>query len=437
MSITKILEISRITPTPEQLWGYAIDIPTAGYTSENYYFELKGWIVGKHAPALKILVMDKLGQLVGRASLNVERPDVAEHYNHVPHATLSGFSGAVYVPGLFLTDELVVKARIFNKTLVPIANLRIQHQPLQPGYHSRFQPLIINSIGRTGTTWLMRLLSEHERIITHRVYPYESRIASYWLNNLLKIHDLHPNHPNPLFEINRQWIEAQLCHNPALAQWFRHDYIEQLGTFCQQSIDNCYIQIAQQNGYALDKLFSSADNTKLPVYFIEKIGPGYLPVLLRELYTGMREIILVRDFRDMFCSIRSFTQKKNLQDFGRGKGENEDSFIDYTLTQVVNLFEVWQRQKDKVYLLHYEDLILNPEKTLIDLLNYLQLNNSAETIRQMLSKAKQDSVSMQEHRTSVDIQSSIGRWKKELNAHQKTLIHERFGKYLEAFGYEL
>ncbi len=433
----KLIEITKVQNLPldrHTLLGYAID-SAPGQFAESYCLNIHGWVVGKQQAIHSVLAMDISGRVLGSFSLSVSRPDVAQRFPRCAHAQQSGFAGIINVLGLSApTAQVLILAQTQDGVLPPLARIHIRRQPVQLTQTAQLQPLIINSIGRTGTTWLMRLLAEHQRISVYPEYPYEARIASYWLHSLLKIHDILPQHENPLHNTNRDWLNAQMYQNNSLAQWFKRDYQEQLAAFCQNSIDQAYLHIAQDQG---KNLREAAQQSAEPCYFAEKFGPGYVLDLLWELYPGTKEIVLVRDFRDMYCSILKFAEKANGQkEFGLEAEQDEAAFINNTLERVKQLAQAWQQRADKAYLLRYEDLILQPQATLSRLFDYLGLDQSAEKIQQLLHSATaQDTDKLREHRTSSSVSSSVGRWQTELSDAQKSALNRAFAEYLKLFGY--
>lgn len=436
MSLITVQELTYKKAYPEKLLGYAIDMPQTEY--DTYALGLHGWVLGKEQAVKTVIVTDTLGREYARMSLNTPRPDVASHYSDVPHAQQCGFYGTVNLLGLPLDVVLRIEALLVPGIRLELATLKIQRSPMPVTGNTLLQPIIVNSIGRTGTTWLMRLLSEHPRVAAYRHYPFEGRIASYWIHNLLKTHEQEPTNVSaaPLYTINRDWMNLQLCRHSAGLQWFRKSYLEQLSAFCKQSIEQCFLALAVAEGHAFQSDNEAASPE--PFYFAEKFGPGYMPGLLWELYSGAREIVLVRDFRDMHCSIKSFTDKRGgAEAFGVNSKDGESGFVEHTAKRIEMLVKDWEQRKDKIYLLHYEDLILEPEKTLADLLSYLKLDNSPAVIQRLLKDASKDNNNslMEGHRTSSDIKSSVGRWRKELSREQQNLLHDKFGEYLTLFGY--
>ena len=59
-----------------------------------------------------------------------------------------------------------------------------QRRPLTTAYAPRLQPLLVTSLGRMGTTLLMRMLAAHPGVVTYDRPPYEARGGKYWLHVL-------------------------------------------------------------------------------------------------------------------------------------------------------------------------------------------------------------------------------------------------------------
>jgi len=434
MSLIKITHVEHIKNKHPELYGYAIDLPKTEF--DDYFLEIRGWILGRHQAVQKLQMLDVSGRVMGNIEVNLQRPDVAELYSHEKAAATCGFLGVINVLGLSVPNARVqVVAEMSDASRIPLAYLNVERKPIQLDDNALLQPLIINSIGRTGTTWLMKLFIEHERVATYSNYPYEARIASYWLHSLLKIHDVLPQHRNPLHNTNRDWINGEMTQYSPLGNWFKRQYQEHLATFCRHSIEQAYLQVAQEQGKNLTQMTS--ENFQ-PVYFAEKFGPGYLPDLLWDLYPNTREIMLVRDFRDMYCSILKFTEKPAMKnDFGRNAQLSEVEFVKKTAERIKQLVEAWRRRQDRIYLLRYEDLILDPERTLSKLLAHLGLDNSSEKIQQWLERASVDSnnENLRQHRTSNSVKASIGRWQTDLDNTQQALVNEYFTEYLKLFDY--
>jgi hypothetical protein len=83
----------------------------------------------------------------------------------------------------------------------------------------------------------------------------------------------------------------------------------------------------------------------------------------------------------------------------------------------------------------YEDMILRPAETVKALLDYLELDDSAERVRAMTETVGYTPPEMAEHLTAADISASIGRWRQDLSADVPRACHEDFEEALATFGY--
>ena len=377
-----------------------------------------------------------------RIPVTLQRADVARHHAGIDWAATSGFRGQINTLGLppnfTLTLQAVLRgAGETDRVRTPIASVSGTHSGLAPGYTPRRQPLMITALGRSGTTWLMRLLSGDEEIAAATAYPYEVRVGVYWMQ-MLQVLSSPGNHAQSTkpdgFETNLFSIGScpyfhpayldGLAQRDALNHWFSQDYVQGLARFCQQSIDQYYDVLAQSG---------ADDRTR---FFMEKNLGGHIPWVYSNTYEAPKEIVLIRDFRDMFCSSRAFNQKRGYAAFGKQLANDDEEWIRNRYRGIRKLVDSWKERKDRAFLLRYEDLILQPEQSLACVLDYLGLGGSGERARQLLKKARKDTPQLKAHRTTRDPASSVGRWKQDMDPETKELFHSVFGDVLTEFGYQ-
>lgn len=443
-TLVEIFDVSLSATDPELLWGCAIDNPRKGSKTNTYTIDVSGWVLGKNSPAVAVeLVSD--GRVLKRISTNNFRPDVGKVYSEVPRAEHCGFFTTVGVIGTSVQAELLIYAVLEDNSRVSMGVVKFQHQPLRSHYQPKLQPLMLTSGGRTGTTLLMRILSEHPQIIIYKEYPYEIRVAQYWMW-VLKVLSEPADHlessPAAEFDSTLKWaghnpfFSKKLINNPELISWLGSTYPEQITSFFQQKIDDFYLASHRQTNQSLSEISTNTDIYQ-PVYFSEKFVPKYIQSLFWELYPQGREIFLVRDFRDMLCSILAFNSRRKSNDFGRQDALSDEDYVRRILTpSIMMLRDTWKSRSVPSHLVRYEDLILSPVTTLSSILEYLGLENTPPIVEKMMETASEDTPALQEHRTTSDPKSSIGRWRQELDPSMQAICQESFGEALAEFGYK-
>jgi hypothetical protein len=324
-----------------------------------------------------------------------------------------------------------------------VGTVSVRRKPLRPDYEPRLDPIVVSTLGRSGSTWLMQMLASHPEIVVGRRFPYELAPAKYWLHllrvvaepvNLTHSADPKTSHTNLWWIGNNPYHDDRVYEQQVLEQWFGRDHIEHLAAFCQRTIDDWYLSLARTQGQPRG------------IYFAEKhVSPNYLPVLTQELYPRGKEIFLVRDFRDMAASILDFDARRGFAGFERPDGVSDEEYIrDGLGRQVRSLAASWTSRSDHAHLVRYEDLVSYPVEVLGGIAEYLGIDGSVETLDKALAKGSElvlnlpgsayELSEIQSHRTIEDPKATIGRWR-ELGESFSALTQEAFGDALQTFGY--
>jgi len=242
----------------------------------------------------------------------------------------------------------------------------------------------------------------------------------------------HAQSSDRLGTLDSQWWVA---HHPfsnlspvtdsRLREWFGLRFVEQAAALSQRSLEDCYREIA------------AIQEQAAPVYFAEKHLPDEIPGIVWELYPNAREIFLVRDFRDMLCSIFAFNRKRGTPGFGRSLANNDAEYIAYVQAETLRLLTAFKNRRHKACLVRYEDLIEQPHDTLSNMLQYLGVDATPSTVDDLLQKAAVDTAELRRHRTTETMRDSVGRWRRDLDPALHQLCLEAFGPTLEEFGYAL
>jgi hypothetical protein len=328
---------------------------------------------------------------------------------------------------------------------VDAGSIAVRRQPLHTGYEPMLAPLMVTTLGRSGSTWLMQILASHPQVVVFRRFPYESTPAKYWMHMLRVLSEpanmeqsAHPdNFHNDLWWVgNNPYHDDRVYEQVPLETWFARTYPEHLAAFCQRTVDDWYMTLAR------------TQVQPAPVYFAEKhMWPNYIPVLTWELYPRAKEVFLVRDFRDMARSIMAFDERRGFAGFGRPEGASDEEYMRGELRKMAaDLRQSWRTRGDRAHLVRYEDLVLSPAETVSGMLEYLDLDASPDTVQGVLAKGSEqilrlpgsgyEESEVQAHRTLSDPRATIGRWRSESDESQRRLAQEVFGDALREFGYE-
>lgn len=429
--VGRVLDVIHFRPVPAQLIGASIDAPAREADLDVYAITIGGWVIGREKPVIAVEIGGK-EFLIQRVPLLMERPDVTAHYPAYSEVKMSGFWTTVSILGLAPQADLCVQAVLEDETRVPFAVVRLRHRTPRAHVANQLQPLMVTALGRSGTTWLMRLVAEHPGIVACRDYPYEVRAANYWIHALRVLAEPADYH-NPTetwrFLQSMSWIghnpfySEPVVSRPRVREWMGRSYVEELASLFQGSIQAFYERVAESQG------------DDAAIYFAEKFGPGHLPWMMWDMYPRSREVFLVRDFRDTLCSILAFEAKRKDANFGRALANSDEEFTREYRLQALTLLESWRDRRDRALLVRYEDLIQRPTEELSRIFTYMSLDASDSTIEGVLGRALVETPEFQEHRTSPNVSASIGRWRRDLDPSLQAVCNEAFGDILRELGY--
>jgi hypothetical protein len=120
----EVLAVERPAPGPRLRGGY-LGVPAEGDEPNARELLLRGWALGAEKPALVVeLVAD--GRVVGRAPVELERPDIAELHPDLPHAGRCGFEHGLNLWALDGELELELRAVLDPVTRAPLATVALR-----------------------------------------------------------------------------------------------------------------------------------------------------------------------------------------------------------------------------------------------------------------------------------------------------------------------
>jgi hypothetical protein len=412
------------------LAGGGIDMPEAGTARPTFDVEVRGWAVGRRAPPVHAeLSYEEL--LLRQVPFDVSRPKLAVRHPRTNAGDEIGFrvvNGVLRLPTEF---ELSVHAVTEDGQRAAIGTLGGRRAEIRTAFEPRFQPLMITTLGRTGSMMLMRMLEPHPEVLVYRPFRYEQRVASYWIEVMLALAEpaSYFRQIAPVGSLDeRIWWLGENGPAPGsvgdeqTVRWMGSDAVRELAELSQSRIERFYGQLAARAG------------NSAPAFFAEKYALE-ISHLVRELYPGAREVFLVRDFRDMLCSIIAFNERRGVKGFGRSAASSDREYVQQLGGWAARLERAHELRADRSVVVRYEDLVLDPAPTLSGLLEYLQLEPAPHVVETMIAALGSEPTVLADHGTAPDPRSSIGRWRDELDDELLELCEKAFGSALESFGY--
>ncbi len=424
----QVIDIGYPPSSDGELVGFKLFSPQSDDRYDIHNIRLDGWVLAKRGSVQRLQLMH--GTQAWKSipvSLACE-PASAAHPDASGRATC-GFKGSVGTIGLPPQFSIQIFAVLRNGHRIHCATIRAQRGAIESPFNARFNPLVLTSLARTGTTRLMQTLSLHPAILLDGKYPFEARPGCYWLHMLKVLTE--PSLGKNTFEADLSVLppcpmnsEAS-ASQPLLRAWFGNDYVSRTAAFAQQNIDALYSQLAVIHG-----------KEESAQYFAEKSLPCHLQWIASEIYPKSKEVVLIRDFRDMICSMISFNLKRGFATFGRENVESDAEFIHQKQHDIRQLLRVIRQRREQILVVRYEDLVTNSSCTLKRIFEYLGVANDNGTIDSIASEHKRVSPNLDFHRTTADEAASVGRWKRDLAPKLQALCAEVLGDLLAEAGYD-
>jgi len=372
--------------------------------------EFVGWAANLSDPdAVVPVVVHVNGRVMGRFEASLPREDLARlgQFGRGAH----GFAGR-FTPAL--STELAHSVAIaFEVDGRPLMHGRtrfypatIPPEPVAAAVPRSLRPLLITSLGRSGSTLLMHRLRRQAQIVVPGDYPYENRLAAYGANvyRVLTAFDEPGARTNPNLMATAQSIGALPFDSPLqrFPVLFRARVPNMIGNWARDMIATYYAAEAREGAH----LFAEKCNFS-----------GDDRVILRSLFPDLLEIVLVRELRDLFCSSRAFWELDEQAGLGR-------------LSQARQvMLDLWRNRPPGVLLLRYEDLVGKPRETGQILRQFLALQSDFPDDRDGEASL------FASHGTTPTPQDSIERWRGESLPESVRSFVAESQSFNSAFGY--
>ena len=397
-------------------------------------WRLRGWVESRGG---ELSSVDIYGgrSCMRRIPLEVDGPEPAADPGEAD-AVRSRFYSPVSTLPLAPNFEFSIEASFANGARVRMATVRGRRATLRSQHKPAVQPLLVTTMGRSGSTVLMRALASHPQIVAYDPLESEVRTATYWTYMLLWLADplnyLRQIAPDRLpFPFAPMVVEGpsppQMIGNAGMLDAIGGGGVEALASFCQSRIDAFYDEVASQTGRAG------------AAYFAEKSQPGFggaipssVPSLLSEVYPGLREVVLVRDFRDIVCSWMSFSVGHNTL---RPPDTSDEPYIRGIGIRAQKLARHWRERSADAHLVRYEDLMQRSNETIAGLLRYVGLDAGEPIVDSLARGLSEPTPPVLRHQTSASTEQSIGRWRTDLDQRLLAVTEQALGPALDAFSY--
>lgn len=421
----EVISVKRPALEGGALRAASLDTLEGGAVLPGYSIPIAGWAVATAGAVERIEILHG-GTIVRVAPLNEPRADVLTKLGLPEKHPAVGFRTRLNLLDLPLDLTLRVAAKVGDERM-DLAELVVRREPLRLAPPPPLHPLILTTLGRSGSTWLSRLVGEHPAIVSYRPFEAEPRMGSYWAHVFRGISDpasvtqaLAPQDMS-----GNWWLGSggsgtiPPVHDPEILEWLVESHPERTARFCLESASDFYACVAG--------LQQKAD----PVFYVEKYVPSFVPSMLLELDPGAKEVFLVRDPRDMLASMVSWVAA------GRGgffDGAEAEQSVDWLARVTTSLLRHWQERSARSLLVRYEDLVLEPLPTLTGLFDYLGVDCTAATATAVLERALASRRDQQRgHQTSNSPEQSIGRWKRDVSPELWGRMDEAFARVLESW----
>ena len=437
MSLSPPVTIEHVEVWPDhngRLSHFHLGHPLAETVEEVHSIPFQGWTVGAALPAREVTLNDGQGQHV-TLPVCMDRPEIAALYPDQPWAARSGFGGRIGSLHLPLHFDLELSVVMEDGRRAYVGSVNGHRRRLPRLDDARFQPVAVTTLGRSGSTWLTWMLGQHPELLAYKSFGFEPKVAAYFAEVARSL-----TQPASYYQAVRGDIDDDgwwtgrdprfglpwYSCDPHTDRWLGADYVEDVLALAGRGIDSLYDRLA------------AAQSKPDALCFVEKFPPTYfVQRMLWEMYPRTREIFLVRDLRDVACSMLAFGRKRGLSWYWNAEVSSDERIIREPLREeVAELVNCWEQRADLAYLLRYEDLIERPRETLAALFSYIGVDDSAATLDEVLDRSTGlDPALARGHATTGTPTESIGRWRKELTPSLRAACEESFGPALTRFGY--
>lgn len=278
----------------------------------------------------------------------------------------------------------------------------------------------IISTGRSGTTLLGKYLSGHPELIMRSRFPYETRTSQHlfvWASAGRSVDVLEAS-KDPVNGVSYAACQAD---DSLSKEWFRDSRHLFFRLRALDIASRYYEYIATVEGKSDHK------------FYIEKAISLSLVPRMHQWGWPLRCILLVRDPRDIFFSVKAFNKKRGFKSFGEERLEDDGLVLSY-----INFFlgarHIFETQEIPYLEMRYEDLIESPAASLERVGKFLGVSHDEQTIGELLRAETSMETQMTSHMTTQG-RSTVGRWRSDASYEHKPIFDAYAGR-IRRLGYD-
>lgn len=273
---------------------------------------------------------------------------------------------------------------------------------LVPKVDLGLRPILITSLGRSGSTVLANSLGLHPKVLAIGGYPYEYRFYTYCLQAMYVVTspaNLNHSMGGDAFETRHQF---NIGFNP-----FNHREYDRLvgGDHLRDFYEQRFASDAPRffMEQARGALAAHAKSKPGAVAFVEKMAGTHLANLAERTCEGVREIVLVRDFWQLVLSMVAFDAKRGTSGFFSAKNQQQ---ADYWLGAIAfqHCHTAGRARLPGRIAVSYEELMRDPRSALAILMKRLGIPTDPAALDAMM-QAFGDNPYSESHSTQAEKQA--------------------------------
>jgi len=437
---THFTDVHNYTPDDISVLSSHIDFPRNQIVSSTYSVPVSGWVLSPRFsadPVTHVRLVSGARTVKFKVPLHGAREDAACQFPTADAGRSAAF--LIYLDTLDLDETFCVQVQAMTRSerAIPIAGITGRRVKVGAASTGRPAPLMVTTLGRTGGTRVFELLSRHPDVAGFPAFEIETRVVGYWMDVLRSLSrangTLQQISPSELVAGRTDWfLGPKPAGSPETYVSDRTIFRHLAGPSVDLTRDFC----REQARGVMRHCLQSVDKPGA-TFYVEKIAPGPAVELALREFPGSREVILVRDLRDMYCSIVAFDAKRGTDGFGRSRCESDEHFIAALREGAEEMTFAWtQRRRRGAVLVKYEDVVLKPTETLTRVFTELRLDASDRAVQIALDETNTNAARRAGHLTAKDPVTSIGRWKHDLPVKLHDAFRAHLDDYNVAMGYE-